>query len=698
MPPKQQDVPPSSSPVLFLSVDGVPMSFFLRPGPVKCKLQPLITAGGGVLCKIQQPGAILLIDPEEINSMPPSTVHWYVSTKYIYDCIEKGEQLNLEDYRLNPEVVQRQPASLNSSKDSSSTRLSGGRVAYTSEDDAAILNYVSKRKTETGGNRLWQEMEKQGVTTHSWQSMKSRYKDQLAKKQAGVVEVEMAEEDNKAAENTEVETNQEINDQKPSSEMDVAPPQTHSAESDLTQISVQCIPVQTTLVDPQTSNSLKEDEQNNQQMAEQPDESTQSETVKAETSHSLQTEEPGANLQTVTEPDATEPERDGPQTTSSPQKQSSDEESLSAQPESSPKTTSCQKQEEKQKVSDNLEQPQRRVTRRQLELEAASSPEPYGKKLRSSSSSASQLTSTHHNMRKTKSVKSGPKSTADQPPPKRAKGKHVEAVAESRSRPEQSDHDANSEPAQADEANTAPQKAEKRKGKRQLGILELATKEFESDEDDAPDLQNHAETAGTSAELLPTLTNTAADPASTQSIPETRPSQQGNVEGSQTSDDNSVPNTGSPHPAAAEPAVPEPVSATSKAHLFIFESESQEDNSQSVDGNSSAAPPGLRPTVNKDVALSLTQMQLEEDKQRIRELMKQTDQDLVSVTKALLKTSGDFSLALDLLSNPSVSVPLWNRHDNSLLLSADPDVLQQLQEKYGEENVAKRMVFLEVEG
>lgn len=646
------------------------------------------------MCKIQQPGAILLIDPEEINSMPASTVHWYVSTKYIYDCIEEGEQLNLEDYRLNPEVVQRQPANLNSSKDSSSPRLSGGRIAYTSEDDAAILNYVSKRKTETGGNRLWQEMEKQGVTTHSWQSMKSRYKDQLAKRQVGVVEVETAEEDNKAAEKTEVETNQEINDQKPSSETDVAPPQTHSLESDLTQISVQFIPVQTTLVDPQTSNSLKEDEQNNQQMVEQPDESTPSETVKAGTSHSLQTEEPGANLQTVTEPDATEPETDGPQTTLSPQKQSSDEESLSAQPESSPKTTSCKKQEEKQKVSDNLEQPQRRVTRRKLELEAASSSEPYGIKLRSFSSSASQLTSTHHNMKKTKSMKS----TADQPPPKRAKGKHVEAVAESRSPPEQSDQDANSEPAQADEANTAPQKAEKRKGKRQLGILELATKEFESDEDDAPDLQNHAETAGTSAELLPTPTNTAADPASTQSIPETGPSQQGNVEGSQTSDDNCVPDTGSPHPAAAEPAVPEPVSATSKAHLFIFESESQEDDSQSVDGNSSAAPSGLRPTVNKDVALSLTQMQLEEDKQRIRELMKQTDQDLVSVTKALLKTSGDFSLALDLLSNPSVSVPLWNRHDDSLLLSADPDVLQQLQEKYGEENVAKRMVFLEVEG
>ncbi len=74
---KQQDVAKSDiSPVLFLTVDGEPMSFFLRPGPVKCKLQPLITAGGGLLCNVQQPGAILLIDPEERRSIPGTAAHW----------------------------------------------------------------------------------------------------------------------------------------------------------------------------------------------------------------------------------------------------------------------------------------------------------------------------------------------------------------------------------------------------------------------------------------------------------------------------------------------------------------------------------------------------------------------------------------------------------------------------------------------
>lgn len=76
--------------------------------------------------------------------------------------------------------------------------LRSGRLSYSAEDDAAILTYVSKHKSETGGNRLWQEMEKQSVTSHSWQSMKSRYKARLAKSE--VVKVATTEEDTKPAE------------------------------------------------------------------------------------------------------------------------------------------------------------------------------------------------------------------------------------------------------------------------------------------------------------------------------------------------------------------------------------------------------------------------------------------------------------------------------------------------------------------
>lgn len=78
-------------------------------------------------------------------------------------------------------------------------------------------------------------------------------------------------------------------------------------------------------------------------------------------------------------------------------------------------------------------------------------------------------------------------------------------------------------------------------------------------------------------------------------------------------------------PPAAEPVVSEAVGTTSKAHLFIFDSEPQEDDSQSVSGDRPAAPSEPQPTVNKDAALSLTQDLLEVDKLRIRDLMNQTD-------------------------------------------------------------------------
>lgn len=76
---KQQCVAKSNiSPVLFMGLDGEPMSFFLRPGPIKRKFQPLILAGGGVLHNVQQPGAILLIDPGEVASIPTTTTHRWV--------------------------------------------------------------------------------------------------------------------------------------------------------------------------------------------------------------------------------------------------------------------------------------------------------------------------------------------------------------------------------------------------------------------------------------------------------------------------------------------------------------------------------------------------------------------------------------------------------------------------------------------
>lgn len=67
---------------------------------------------------------------------------------------------------------------------------------------------------------------------------------------------------------------------------------------------------------------------------------------------------------------------------------------------------------------------------------------------------------------------------------------------------------------------------------------------------------------------------------------------------------------------------------TSKAHLFIFDSESQEEeDTQSLfHSTHTSSPVDPQTNVNKATALSLTQVQLEEDMRRIRELMSQTNQ------------------------------------------------------------------------
>uniref|UniRef100_A0A3B4AJA9 Telomeric repeat-binding factor 2-interacting protein 1 n=1 Tax=Periophthalmus magnuspinnatus TaxID=409849 RepID=A0A3B4AJA9_9GOBI len=160
---------------LFVSEEGEPLNFYLRPGPMKRELVPLIRAGGGLMCNFLKKGTILLKDPEERASLPKSTAHLYIQ-----DCIEKNERLNIEEYRLIPESPNLAKKKSKSKVDSPA--LLTGRSAYTTEEDNAILSYVSKHKNEIGGNRLWQEMAKQQVTSHSWQSMKYHYRVQLVHK------------------------------------------------------------------------------------------------------------------------------------------------------------------------------------------------------------------------------------------------------------------------------------------------------------------------------------------------------------------------------------------------------------------------------------------------------------------------------------------------------------------------------------
>ncbi|XP_011612302.2 telomeric repeat-binding factor 2-interacting protein 1 [Takifugu rubripes] len=602
---KQKDVTNSEiSPVLFMDVDGQPMNFFLCPGPVKRKLQPLIVAGGGVLCSVQQPGSILLIDPAAGSSIPENATHWYVSTQYILDCIKNNEQLDVESYRLNPVTAPGSSAALNTKH-----RAHGGRLSYTAEEDAAILSYVSKHKMDAGGNRIWQEMEKERLTSHSWQSMKCRYKVCLAKKQSEGLEMATTE--------TQVP----------------AP----SAEDMQVEMPI-CTEEKIAAVDSK---------------AEQPV-SNPEDTLEAETSD-CQQHEPAPS-------ETAEPER-----AVSPQKEPVPEESSPAQPDS------FTQKKKKLTSSPGSVTPQRRSPRRPLQLDKSPSPKQYSRNLRSSingeerskrTKSAAQI-----DLQKDRGV--------EQPPSKKARGKRISESPNKAFRA-----------ASAPETEPAPQKA-KSKQKRNLGILEMATKEFEDSSDsDEEAADNPAKTdMKDPTETEPPLIteDTAASPQST-SEPETGPQE-------------SLQETQAPSNACQPPGgTVEAVDAMSRAHLFIFDTETQEEGGSQASSGDRLAPAGsnLQPPVKTISNVSPTQAQLEDDKQRLTELMCETKQDLVSVTKALLKTSGDFSEARLLLLNPLSSRPRWHCCDDDLLVSGDAAIREQLRDKYGEEVVAKRIVFLEL--
>lgn len=188
-----------------------------------------------------------------------------------------------------------------------------------------------------------------------------------------------------------------------------------------------------------------------------------------------------------------------------------------AEPEYLHDTSSPKKSKEKQKVSPKLDQLERRATRRQLAPEMPRLPEPYSRKLRSSTTSPGRPPASPQPSKKTKSALQVD-TVGEQPPPKRPRGDSgaageeetgEAAVPETQaglcySRVQKSDvlrslisrylrwslffssflsfifHSCSP----GTESNSAPQK---KKEKRKLGILEMAIKEFE----DGSEVRHH---------------------------------------------------------------------------------------------------------------------------------------------------------------------------------------------------------------
>lgn len=168
---------PTHSSTLFVRGDGSAMSFYVRPSTAKRRLSTLILHGGGTVCRVQEPGAVLLAQPGEALAEASGD---FISTQYILDCVERNERLELEAYRLG--LSEQAPDTKSGASTEGSAELEPqpltGRIAYTDADDVAILTYVkenARSPNSVTGNALWKAMEKSALTQHSWQSLKDRY-------------------------------------------------------------------------------------------------------------------------------------------------------------------------------------------------------------------------------------------------------------------------------------------------------------------------------------------------------------------------------------------------------------------------------------------------------------------------------------------------------------------------------------------
>lgn len=146
-------VPPRK---VFVWEDGTPMRFYIRPGMAKLRLAPLLLAGGAGLCRVQEPGAVHLVQPGE--PAPDGAV----STEYVMACVESQRRLPLDRYwHSGPAPPAASPR---------------GRLPFTEAEDVALLRAVRERSgARVSGTALWKELECAGLTRHSWQAMRDRY-------------------------------------------------------------------------------------------------------------------------------------------------------------------------------------------------------------------------------------------------------------------------------------------------------------------------------------------------------------------------------------------------------------------------------------------------------------------------------------------------------------------------------------------
>ncbi|XP_066928871.1 telomeric repeat-binding factor 2-interacting protein 1-like [Clytia hemisphaerica] len=146
--------------------------FRMQPGPNKAMIKKLILDNGGRFCRAGE-------KVEHINLTDVKNGQSGIHTDFIQLSIERKTLQHIETYDLS------RPANSSSKMKVDKNLFGKARQAYTKEEDEAIIEYVTSHQTEygsdgsTGGNLIWKQMEEKKITSHTWQSMKSRFHSHL---------------------------------------------------------------------------------------------------------------------------------------------------------------------------------------------------------------------------------------------------------------------------------------------------------------------------------------------------------------------------------------------------------------------------------------------------------------------------------------------------------------------------------------
>lgn len=173
---------------LFLRGDGTPFIFHLPPGRTRKKLTPLIQQEGGLITSKRQENGICLADDRMGRSA--SRVKGYFWPSFVVDCVKHNTLLDIEEYRCTRGLkhMRRISGSDNEEEDDGMAPAKAivipseqldkkGRAKYSKADDINILRYLVRNDqyNMVGGKAVWRRMESLKITSHSAESMRTRY-------------------------------------------------------------------------------------------------------------------------------------------------------------------------------------------------------------------------------------------------------------------------------------------------------------------------------------------------------------------------------------------------------------------------------------------------------------------------------------------------------------------------------------------